>query len=167
MKLLKILKLLDEKFELAISVVLMSLMTVIIFIQVIMRYVMQNSLSWSEELARYLFIWLTYIGISYGAKKMQHIKIEATLKLFPKKVRPIVVIVGDVLFLGFSLFLVYTSYIVVQRQITLGQTSPALHMPMWIVYAAPLVGFVLTSIRQIQTLIYRVNELKKGGDIDG
>jgi len=66
---------------------------------------MRNSLVWSEELARYLFIWLIYIGISYGAKIMKHIKIEAALGLFPKKVRPVIVIIGDILFLGFSLFI--------------------------------------------------------------
>lgn len=165
--LLKILKVLDEKLEFYVGIFLMSLMTIIIFIQVIMRYVMRNSLVWSEELARYLFIWLIYIGISYGAKIMKHIKIEAALGLFQKKVRPIIVIIGEVLFLGFSLFIVYTGFILVQRQIGLGQKSPAMFMPMWIIYAAPMVGFTLTSIRQIQTIIYRVNKLKQGGRIDG
>jgi len=164
---LKILKALDEKLELSICIFLMSSMTIIIFIQVIMRYVMRNSLVWSEELARYLFIWLIYMGISYGAKIMKHIKIEAALGLFPKKVRPFIVIIGDVLFLGFSLFITYTAFTVVQRQIGLGQKSPAIHMPMWIIYAAPMVGFALASIRQIQTILYRVKKLKVGGEIDG
>lgn len=164
---MKILKILDEKLELYISIALMSLMTIIIFVQVFMRYVMKNSLVWSEELARYLFIWLIYMGISYGAKEMKHIKIDAALGLFPKKVRPIVVIIGDILFLGFALFIVYTGFTVVQKQIRLGQTSPAMHMPMWIIYAAPVLGFALTSIRQVQAIIYRVNMLKKGGEIDG
>lgn len=164
---MNLLKVLDEKLELSICIVLMSLMTVIIFVQVIMRYVMHNSLVWSEELARYLFIWLIYIGISYGAKIMKHIKIEAALGLFPMKVRPIIIIIGDVLFLGFSLFITYTAFTVVQRQIGLGQKSPAMQIPMWIIYAAPMVGFALTSIRQIQTIIYRVNKLKQGGKIDG
>ena len=167
MGLLKILKALDEKLELSICIFLMSSMTIIIFIQVIMRYVMRNSLVWSEELARYLFIWLIYMGISYGAKIMKHIKIEAALGLFPKKVRPFIVIIGDVLFLGFSLFITYTAFTVVQRQIGLGQKSPAIHMPMWIIYAAPMVGFALASIRQIQTILYRVKKLKVGGEIDG
>ena len=164
---MKILKALDEKLELSICIFLMSSMTIIIFIQVIMRYVMRNSLVWSEELARYLFIWLIYMGISYGAKIMKHIKIEAALGLFPKKVRPFIVIIGDVLFLGFSLFITYTAFTVVQRQIGLGQKSPAIHMPMWIIYAAPMVGFALASIRQIQTILYRVKKLKVGGEIDG
>ncbi len=166
MRVLKFLKALDEKFELYICVVLMSFMTVLIFVQVFMRYVMHNSLTWSEELARYIFIWLIYLGISYGAKIMKHIKIDAALGLFPKAARPYVVILGDILFLVFAIFIVYTSWGVVQKQIKLGQTSPALHVPMWIVYLAPTVGFALTTIRQIQTLIYRFKCLKQGDETE-
>ena len=64
----KILKWLDDNIELYICVFLMSFMTLLVFVQVVMRYVFNNSLSWSEELARYTFIWLIYIGISYGCR---------------------------------------------------------------------------------------------------
>jgi len=61
----KVLKWMDDNLEMSISIVLMSGMTVLIFIQVIMRYIFKNSLSWSEELARYLLIiclmFITYI----------------------------------------------------------------------------------------------------------
>ena len=80
----KILKFLNDYLEETICIILMSVMTIIIFIQVIMRYVMHNSLSWSEELARYCFVWLIYIGVAYGCKLMKHIKIDAALKLFPE-----------------------------------------------------------------------------------
>ena len=98
---------------------------------------------------------------------MKHIKIEAALGMFPKKTRPVVVILGDILFLGFSLFIAYTAFIVVQKQLVLGQTSPAMQMPMWVIYAAPMVGFSLTAIRQIQTILYRVREMNSGGELDG
>jgi TRAP-type C4-dicarboxylate transport system permease small subunit len=163
---MKLLKWLDEKFEMTLCVALMSLMTVIMFIQVVARRVFSRSLSWSEELARYLFLWLIYLGISYGAKIRKHIKIEAFLAVFPKKARPFVTILGDILFLGFAVFIIYTSFIWVQRQIMLGQLSPALHVPMWVIYASPFVGFIMTSIRQVQTIIFRVRELKKGGADD-
>lgn len=104
---MKLLKLLDEKFELSICITLMSIITVVLGIQVFMRYVMHASLSWSEELARYCFIWLVYIGISYGAKIMRHIKIDAGLYLFPKNARKYIVITGDVVFLLFALVIVY------------------------------------------------------------
>ena len=163
---MKLLKLLDEYLEMSICVVLISAISIILGLQVFMRYVMQNSLSWSEELSRYLFVWLIYIGISYGAKIMRHIKIDASLYMFPKKWRSYVVIVGDFLFFVFCLIVVTYSVFLVQRQIMLSQTSPAIGMPMWILYAAPGVGFTLTALRQIQTIIYRFNLFKKNENYD-
>ena len=63
------LKKIDEHLEDILLVTLLSLMSLIIFVQVIMRYLMRNSLSWSEELARYLFIWSIYLAVSYAAKE--------------------------------------------------------------------------------------------------
>ena len=159
---MKFLRLLNDKLEMSICIVLMSGMAILLAIQVFMRYVMSASLSWSEELARYMFIWLIYLGISYGAKIMKHIKIDASLGLFPVRIRPYIVIVGDVVFLLFSIYITYSAYTLVMRQIRFGQTSPAMGIPLWIVYAAPMVGFFLTAIREIQTIIYRVHMLKEG-----
>lgn len=157
---MKFLKLLDEKLEMWICIALMSCLTVVLGIQVFMRYAMHSSLSWSEELARYMFVWLVYIGVSYGSKVMRHIKIDAGLYLFPKVARRYVVILGDLIFLVFALVIVYYSWGLVQRQILFKQLSPAMLIPMWIVYAAPLVGFSLTAFRQLQTIIYRIKHLK-------
>jgi TRAP-type C4-dicarboxylate transport system permease small subunit len=158
---MKIFKFLNEKFEITICVVLLSVMSSLLAVQVFMRYVMKASLSWSEELARYIFIWLIYLGISYGASIMKHIKIEAALNIFPAKAIPYVVIVGDVIFLCFSLFICGSGYGIVRRQLRLGQTSPAIGIPMWIVYAAPMVGFGLTALREIQTIRFRVRRLRQ------
>jgi len=159
----RIIGVLDEYLEVSICIFLMSSMTLILGVQVFMRYVVHNSLSWSEEAARYIFIWLIYIGISYGAKIMKHIRIEAALGLFPRTMRPYVEIIGDILFLGFSLFVVYSSWGIVQKQILLGQLSPAIQMPMWFVYSAPLVGFSLTAIREVQAIVYRWTLVRREG----
>ena len=53
-------KFLNEHLEEFFIIPLMFAMSIIIFIQVVMRYAFQNSLTWSEELARYLFVWLVY-----------------------------------------------------------------------------------------------------------
>lgn len=161
---MKFLKILDEKLEMSLCVVLISAMSALLAVQVVMRYVVGQSLSWSEELARYIFIWLIYLGISYGAKTMKHIKIEAALYLFPAKARPWVVVVGDCIFLAFALFIVWSAYNLVGRQIRLGQTSPAIGIPMWVVYAAPMVGFALTAVRQAQTIAHRIRLMKKNGE---
>ena len=82
---MRFLKLLDQYFEEVIVIILLGTMTFLVGLQVIMRYVMQDSLSWSEELARYVFIWMVNIGISYGVKKNRHISIDFLNTILPEK----------------------------------------------------------------------------------
>ena len=132
----------------------------------IMRYVLQSSLSWSEELARYLFIWMAYFAISYGIKEMKHIKIDAALYLFPKRARKYILIVGDIIVMLFALFVIQTSFKLVVKIHTFGQVSAAMGIPMWIIYLAPLVGFILVVLRSVQTISFRIGALRaeKRGD---
>jgi len=163
----KVLKWLDENVELYLCVFLMSFMTLLIFVQVVMRYVFNNSLSWSEELARYVFIWLIYLGISYGCKLRKHIKIDAALYLFPKKVRPYVILLGDILFVAFAIYITVTGFNYSMAQIQYNMRSPALKIPFQYIYMSTVVGFGLATIREIQTIIYRVKCLKNGEEYDG
>lgn len=163
----KILKWLDDNAELYLCVFLMSFMTLVTFIQVVMRKVFNNSLSWSEEMARYVFIWLIYIGISYGCKLRKHIKIDAALNLFPKKLRPYIVVLGDILFIVFAVYIVYTGTVYSLSQMQYNMRSPALKIPNEFVYMSTVVGFGLAVIRQIQTIIYRVKCLKNGEEFEG
>lgn len=163
----KVLKWLDENVELYLCVFLMSFMTLLIFVQVVMRYVFNNSLSWSEELARYVFIWLIYIGISYGCKLRKHIKIDAALYLFPKRAQPYVVLVGDILFIAFALYIAYTGLFYSIYQIQYNMRSPALKIPYQYIYMSTVVGFGLVAIRQLQTIVYRIKCLKNGEAYEG
>jgi len=158
----KVLHWLDENLESTLCMILLSVFTVVLFVQVVMRYVFNNSLSWSEELARYLFIWLVFIGISFGAKQMKHLKIDVFLNVFPKKFRPYVVVFADVIVLVFAAIVMYSAYTIVMQYMKLGSSSPALRIPTWFIQSSALVGYGLTFIRQIQTIIYRIKELKAG-----
>ncbi|WP_125142205.1 TRAP transporter small permease [Clostridium transplantifaecale] len=160
------LKKIDEHLEDILLVTLLSLMSLIIFVQVIMRYLMHNSLSWSEELARYLFIWSIYLSVSYAAKERKHIKIDAALYLFPKKCRPFIRIIGDIIVLCFAGFIIATSFRLVQKIGMLGQVSAALSIPMNYIYMAPLIGFVLTFYRTAQNIRLRIVNLRKGVEMD-
>ncbi|MBZ4645393.1 MAG: hypothetical protein PWR27_1483 [Petroclostridium sp.] len=156
------LKFLDKHLEDYILVAFMAIMSVVIFFQVIMRYVFRSSLTWSEELARYLFVWIVYFAISYAVKERKHIKIEAALYLMPKKVRPYMPIIGDIIVFVFSAFIIVTSWEIVLRQASGGQISPAMRIPMQYIYAAPFVGFTLTAFRTIQVIMLRIKNLKSG-----
>ncbi|WP_300022505.1 TRAP transporter small permease [Oscillibacter sp.] len=137
-------------------------MSVLIVVQVFFRYVLNNSLSWSEEMARYLFIWMIYIGISYGVKMDKHICVDAVYAIMPKKAQHPYAIVAYGLFLVFAIAIVYYGDLVVGMQITSGQVSPAMGIPMQYVYAAPVVGMILTTIRLIQSIGGEVKAMKSG-----
>jgi len=160
---MKLLRLVDDKLEVFICVILMSVMAVLLNIQVFMRYVMKDALSWTEELARYIFVWLVYIGISYGAKISKHLRVEAGLDLFPKKARPYLLLAADAFFLCFALYISYRGWGIVERQIRLGQVSAAMRIPMWIVSAAPMVGFGMAAVRVAQNMVGKI-KLMRGGE---
>lgn len=157
----KVLGWLDENLEKVLCVALMTLMTIIIFIQVIMRYVFQNSLTWSEEFVRYCFIWLVYIGASYGCKRGAHIKIDAALKMYPQKLKKYVVILGDLCVLILAAYIITTGIHLVGFQTAYDKVSPAMGLPLAFVNFAPVAGFGLVMIRQIQTIWKRVHGLSK------
>ncbi|MBT2708603.1 TRAP transporter small permease [Pseudomonas sp. ISL-84] len=150
---LKSLKWLDENLEKYILFLLSAVMVVVIFVQVFMRYVMSNSLSWSEELARYCFIWLIYIGISYAVKHHRHIKVDAALLLFKDKTKIYFSLISNILFLVFCVYVVIYGYGIASQLLLFGQTTPALQIPTGIVYLAPPVGMGLAGIRLIQNII--------------
>ena len=72
---MKILKLIDDSFEKVLCAILFTAMVLCIVWQLIMRWTGGN-LSWTEEAARYIFIWLAWIGMSEAVRQRKHIKVE-------------------------------------------------------------------------------------------
>jgi TRAP-type C4-dicarboxylate transport system permease small subunit len=161
---MKLFRFLDDYFEEILVIILLAGMSIIIGIQVFMRYVLKSSLSWSEELARYMFIWMIYIGISYGVKKDKHVKIEAVLTVLSSFWKKVLIIISDLLFLFFAVIIVIKSFEVSNTIQNLGQLSPGMELPMWIVYMAVPVEFSLVCIRLIQSLIRKIRNFSEKTD---
>lgn len=157
---MSLVKKLDKNLEKYLLVVLLSSTVILIAFQVFMRYVMENSLSWTEELARFLFIWMVYIGISYGVKERRHIRVDAALHLLSKKGQKLIRIFADVLFMVFCILIIKQGILVAMGLYNFGQTSPALSIPMAYVYLASPMGLSLTVIRLLQNIIAMAGELK-------
>ncbi|MBU3841042.1 MAG: TRAP transporter small permease [Candidatus Ruminococcus intestinipullorum] len=149
----KIINFLDNYLEEVLLVAALVAMAVIMGIQVFCRYVLSASLSWSEELTRYIFIWVGFLSISYCTKKCISIKIEQFLSLFPRHGKALFKIVNHTFELILFLYLLPFAWKYLISAIENGQTSPAMGIPMYLVQAAPLVGFLLTAIRVFQRWI--------------
>ncbi|MGO4886732.1 TRAP transporter small permease [Anaerobacillus sp. MEB173] len=154
-----VLKWLDDHFEELFMIIFSVVMVAVIALQVFMRYVMGASLSWSEELARFCFIWLVYLGISYGVKKQRHIKVDLVLLALKDKGKVVMNIVANLIFLAFAIFVIIYGYEIASKLLTWGQQSPALQIPMGLVYMATPIGMGLTAIRIIQQLFKQVRTL--------
>ena len=154
---MKALSFIDKHLEEILCAVLLACMTIVIFLQIILR-LFGLPLSWTEEVGRYMFIWLIYIGCASAIRKRKHISVEL-LDLFLKERGQFVLnIISNTVFLIFSVILTYYGFAVVQRVST--QLSPAIRMPMSIPYASVLVGSGLMVIRLIQDTIARFKERK-------
>ena len=152
-----------DKLEEWFVVYTLALMTIIIFLQVIMRYVFMNSLSWSEELARYMFLWLSWIGASYAVKEHAHLRVEVVANIFKGKNRILYEILVYVGWSIFTIFLAYQGFRAMFFLIESGQSSPALYMPMFIPYASVPVGCTLMAYRLICEMRKLFAELRDYG----
>lgn len=154
------LKLLDQHFEEALMTLLLALMSVLIGAQVFMRYVMGDSLAWSEELARYCFIWCTYLGVSYAIRTRAHICVEAGVSWLPARARAVARIVAHIVFIVFAVLVVKEGYALTMKIFSFGQTSSAMGLPMGWVYLAPTTGFALVVFRLLQEIVKEVAVLR-------
>ncbi len=129
------------KTELVVGVSLTVVMVVAVFLQVVFRYVVNLPLSWTEELARYVFVWASMLGASMGVKKKIHFCLDSLLKSFSQRQRKIAEIILYLLMSVFLLVLVYYGALF-SRELYV-QTAPGLDIPMAIPYAAVPVGGLL------------------------
>lgn len=159
---MKAMKWLDRHFEEFFLVFFSIIMVGSISLQVFMRFIVGSSLEWSEELARYCFIWLVYMGISYGVKKQRHIKVDVLLLLFKDKGKVALNFAANFIFLLFALFVVVYGSSIAVYILGWGQTSPALSIPMGLVYLAAPVGMGAAAIRLIQQMVKQYTFLKGG-----
>lgn len=127
--------------------VLLAVMSIVIFMQVVYRYIFRASLPWSEEFGRYILVYLTFLGASVAVKKNSHIGVEMIVKLLPRSLAKVIEWVANVISLAFfAILIVYGSKVV---KITMTQLSPAMHVKMGYIYMAVVIGAVLMTIHLI------------------
>ena len=132
--------------------IMFSIMTAVIFVQVVCRYVLQDSLSWSDELARYLFIWLTFLGAGVAFYEDTHIKVTYFIDMIRSaKLRAAIYITADLLCLCLLWVFVKDGFVVASRVLNLGQVSASMgFLPVGLVYFAVPIGSLFMALNVIQ-----------------
>lgn len=146
---------------------------VLIFVQVIMRTVFRNSLSWSEELARYIFIWQIWLGTSIAVRENEHIRVTLIYSFVKNKfMQRIIHIISDGIWFAFSVFMVINGNMLLQSMISRNATSSGLRIPLVFVYLVLPLASLLVCIRLLPVLyrdicgkIDETEEVLDGGEI--
>lgn len=146
-----------NKTEEVLLIISLMVTVCLIFGQIIMRKVFNDSLTWSEELARYIFIWQIWLGTSIGFRDDKHIKITIIRDLFKGKKLIIFDIFSRLILLVFCVFLVVFGMQLVDRLFTTNYLSAALRIPMyWVYIALPFSSFIVC----LRIITKMVNDIK-------
>ncbi len=87
--------------------VIFIVIMLLLFTQVVSRYVFRHSLTWTEELSVILFVLMTYLGVSSAVTYRKHLRIDALLDVVPFKVKKVLLIISDVIFIIFNTYIVF------------------------------------------------------------
>ena len=163
---MKFLRFLNDHLEEYLLVFLMVVEVVVVFAQVVTRYVFHSPLAWSEELARYMFIWLVWIGAAYATKMRKNIIIDVVASKFKGATKLISEIINFVLFVVLMLFMLWTTSTVMMQVYESNSIGTGTHLPMWIVWLSLPLSMALNLLRYTQNFIYDMkhwNDDKKEG----
>ena len=141
--LLKILGKLDD-YLLIIGVIWMG---IVLTLQIVMRYAFNNPLAWSEEMARYVFVWICFLGVGYGIKNDLHIKMEIFFNFFPKIVQKVLSILTNIMMIVFLIIIIPPG---IDFSVQVNEVaSSAMEIPMSWVYISVPIGLSVGVIRLV------------------
>lgn len=156
-----LLKILDN-FESYVCRTLLALFVLLLFAQIVSREVFQKSLSWSEELAVYMFVWFVFFGASYAAKLSAHNRVTFHFKWLPAKMALAMEAIADLIWIAFNCYFVYLACDFIFNRMNIFWKSQTLGVPMKYIYLILPIAFSLMTLRIIQVNYYK---LVKGIDI--
>lgn len=147
-----------------ILIILFAAITIVIFMQIVYRYVLLKPIPWAEEVARYLFVWISFLGAGVAVKNKSHVGVEFVINLLPKKTTKMALTFAYLLCAGFTLLMAYHGWTLVLR--TAGQVSAAMRMPMSYAYLAIPVGFIVMTKNFIIIACQEVASIRKDSETD-
>ncbi|MBL8330922.1 MAG: TRAP transporter small permease [Rubrivivax sp.] len=134
-----------DHFDHAAILILLSGLVAVVSLQVASRFALKIPIEWSEEIARFLFIWFCWLGSSYATLKFHHIRISAHLRLLPRRVARAVMIAGDLLWIGFNAFVVVAGVKYLHSTMEFPYRSMITDISMfWIFLPIPVIFIVFT-----------------------
>jgi len=159
---MNILRQLDKNAERWALLALYVMLVVTMSVEVIRREVFAYSSIWGEEIVRYSFIYLAWIGAAVAVKDRAHIRIDVIMHYLSPRMKALFYIFGDLVMLVVAVIALYWSFETVHISAKFGSVSHGLRVSMvWFLMAVPA-GFGLMTLRLIQSLLRDIRDLRAG-----
>ena len=137
--------------ETIISVLLAS-MTLLVFVEVVMRFGFGVGIMWAQEVTLHLSAWLVLFGASYGIKVGAHIGVDALVKVLPRQMRRLVSAIAVLCCLAYCGLFIKGAWVYLKMMHMIGIEMEDLPIPKWLAHSILLIGMVLLAIRLLQVL---------------
>ncbi|HVF64599.1 MAG TPA: TRAP transporter small permease [Casimicrobiaceae bacterium] len=134
-----------------LALALFWLLGLCVFYQFFTRYVLNDSAAWTEEIARYLLVAITFVAISSATRRTRHIHVDFLFRLIPKLAGRTLSTVIDIIRIAFFAIAVYLTYEMMGRMSYYKMT--VVDLPVNLVYGFCLLGFAAATIRSVQVAI--------------
>lgn len=155
-------KILDENAERWALLVFYSMLIVTMAIEVLRREIFSYSSIWGEEVVRYAFIYLVWIGASAAVRERGHIRIDVIFNYVSPRVKAALYLLGDVVMMIIAVLAVFWSLETVAVSAKFGSVSHGLRISMvWFLLAVPI-GFGLMILRLVQSFVRDFADLRAG-----
>ncbi len=158
----RILKAIDKNGERWLLLVFYVMLVGTMFIEVVRREVFSYSSIWGEEMVRYSFIYLAWIGAASAVKERGHIRIDVLMNYLPNTLKTLLYIFGDIIMFAVALVAFYWSWDTVTVSWRFGSVTHGLRISqVWFLFAVPF-GFALIMLRLVQSILRDISDLRNG-----
>ncbi len=139
-----------SRLEESLIGLLLVTITLLVFVEVIMRFFFNTGLLWAQELTLYLSAWMVLLGASWGVKEGAHIGVDAFVKLLPAKAQKAVTLLALGLCLTYCSLFLYGSWVYLSKVKQIGIEMEDLPIQKWQAMSVLIIGFSLLVFRFIQ-----------------
>ncbi len=146
-----LMRMLNRAEEGVISLLLVA-MTLLVFIEVVMRFGFDSGFLWAQELTLHISAWFVLFGVAYGLKVKAHIGVDAFVKTLPQLGQRIISIIAVLLSLVYCGLFIYGSWIYLAKMKKIGLELEDLPVETWVAHSILVIGMAFLSVRLLQLL---------------
>lgn len=159
---MKAIKWIDENFEIFLMGICLIVMTMVIFVDILLRTIAGSGLIWAQELARTMTIFTAELGMSFGISTKKHIRVDILETFIPKLGTPLNIF-ADIVTLIFCAVIAFYGVSKMQSVYSMGVTTPVMELPNVYIYAVTEIGLALGVVRCIERNVKDYLRNKNGG----